>query len=236
MAVKKSIFVSLREGYSYLDSLQEAESFRKEVLDELNEFVFSGLYTKYRDRRAFLDLENKYADTEVIASKMGISEGGVRQARKRISEDAYKYLGSDVVDRILHGSEKECKIVQDNIRVITYTLSDNDVLLNHVKKVVKNSYIGSGTEEFDLRDCKNEIVLLSMFTMTRLDYLLENIDYDKMDYLVRLLDNKVIDSTSRMTLLKYLSSRITLKDTVVMLNDLVNMSKNNKSINNKNNE
>ena len=67
MGNKKSIFSQIRTGYSYLTSsgLDKTQPFRLKALQQLEDFVYSGSYTKYRNKSLFLDLHQ--TGTEICA-------------------------------------------------------------------------------------------------------------------------------------------------------------------------
>lgn len=206
MGNKKSIFSQIRTGYSYLTSsgLDKTQPFRLKALQQLEDFVYSGSYTKYRNKSLFLDLESK--DDSVIAKQLQMSVAGVRQARKRVSEDAFKVLGFDVVDRILYNDAHACELVMDNLNLLRSSSSDAEFVLYEVKERLVNSYIGDGTSSFNLLDCKNEMLFLSLFTVNRFSDLVSKLDSEKINYLLRLLDGDVDNIEDRFIALKYIAS------------------------------
>lgn len=206
MGNKKSIFSQIQTGYSYLTSsgLDKTQPFRLKALQQLEDFVYSGSYTKYRNKSLFLDLESK--DDSVIAKQLQMSVAGVRQARKRVSEDALKVLGFDVVDRILYNDAHACELVMDNLNLLRSSSSNAEFILYEVKERLVNSYIGDRTSSFNLLDCKNEMLFLSLFTVNRFSDLVSKLDSEKINYLLRLLDGDVDNIEDRFIALKYITS------------------------------
>lgn len=203
MSNTKSIFSNLRHAISYLNSDSEVknEPFRKETLSSLRSFVYSGCYTKYRNKTMFLEIEDLKDDE--IAKRLKISVAGVRQARKRISEDAYDLLGYDVTDNILYGDEKICESIQASISILVYVCTNDNFLFSDVVSRFEDSYIGDGTEKFSLSSCRNEMLFLRLYTLKPFSELVSILDSERLNYLIRVLNGDV-DSGERLLVLKYL--------------------------------
>ena len=206
MANKKSIFSQIRHGYSYLNEsdLNKTEPLRLKTLDLLKSFVYEGSYSKYRNKSLFLTLEDE--PDKVIAHKLNMTVAGVRQARKRLSEDAFKILGYDVVDKILYGDIRSCSLISDNLNLLRDSSNDDEFILYEIKERIEGSYIGDGTSTFNLLDCKNEMLFLSLFTVNRFSDFLSNLDSEKINYLLRLLDGRVDNTEDKFIALKYMRS------------------------------
>lgn len=206
MANKKSIFSQIRHGYSYLNEsdLNKTEPLRLKTLDLLKSFVYEGSYSKYRNKSLFLTLEDE--PDKVIAHKLNMTVAGVRQARKRLSEDAFKVLGYDVVDKILYDDIRSCSLISDNLNLLRDSSNDDEFILYEIKERIEGSYIGDGTSTFNLLDCKNEMLFLSLFTVNRFSDFLSNLDSEKINYLLRLLDGRVDNTEDKFIALKYMRS------------------------------
>ena len=206
MANKKSIFSQIRHGYSYLNEsdLNKTEPLRLKTLDLLKSFVYEGSYSKYRNKSLFLTLEDE--PDKVIAHKLNMTVAGVRQARKRLSEDVFKVLGYDVVDKILYGDIRSCSLISDNLNLLRDSSNDDEFILYEIKERIEGSYIGDGTSTFNLLDCKNEMLFLSLFTVNRFSDFLSNLDSEKINYLLRLLDGRVDNTEDKFIALKYMRS------------------------------
>lgn len=206
MANKKSIFSQIRHGYSYLNEsdLNKTEPLRFKTLDLLKSFVYEGSYSKYRNKSLFLTLEDE--PDKVIAHKLNMTVAGVRQARKRLSEDAFKVLGYGVVDKILYGDIRSCSLISDNLNLLRDSSNDDEFILYEIKERIEGSYIGDGTSTFNLLDCKNEMLFLSLFTVNRFSDFLSNLDSEKINYLLRLLDGRVDNTEDKFIALKYMRS------------------------------
>lgn len=218
MANKKNIFSNLRTATYYFAGLSEVEPFRLETLSILKKFIYGGSYTKYQNRDRFLELEP--LDDTKIARQLAISVAGVRQARKRISEEAYKLLGDDIVDRVMFGSQHECDLIRDNISILEFVLSDKEYIFSDIKDRLNDSYIGTGDSVFPLSACKHELLFLSLFSINRFGWFLDRLDFEKINYLLRLLDNKVDNVSDRMIALKFVNSTTNTEGLAKMLRDL----------------
>ena len=224
MKRRTSIFSRIREASKLLDVKEEQDTnYRMEVLEELKDFVYDGAYTKYRNKRILLDHEMIGSSSKVIARKMKISEEAVRLARKRVSDDLYAVLGEDVVERITLGDLDECKTVYDDIQAIKYMYHINDFLLDSVMDCLDNAYIGDGKEKFDLSDCRDELAFLSMFTFMRFNLLVEALDSDKLNHIIRLIKGEgTYAEGDRLQVLKYITSAKSVKDANTLLIKFIN--------------
>lgn len=225
MSHKKSIFVNIRNGQSYLTEtgLDKSQGFRLKTLNLLEDFVYGGSYTKYRNKDLFLSMETY--DDKFIARKLNMTVAGVRQTRKRLSEEVYNLLGNDVIERILYGDEHACELVSDNIMLLK-TSSNEEFVLSEIKERLVNAYIGDGSSEFNLRDCKNEMTFLSLFTISRFSSLVEKLDSEKLNYIIRLLDGQVKNVDDRFIALKYMTSNKSLEELFNLLRESSNSIKN----------
>lgn len=207
MANQKSVFACIRDGFSYIDenSRSEDNSFRRDILNEIESFVYNGEYTNYRNKEKFLALEREKYSSEEMAKKLKVSVGGIRQARKRISQDAFSVLGADVFEKVLYGDAHDCSVVHDNLKVLNDIYSSSEFILDEIVEKLKDTYFGDGTETFDLLDCQNEMLFLSLFTTSRVSHLIENLDSDKLNYLLRLIYGKKDTITEKMLVLKYIA-------------------------------
>ena len=224
MTGRTNIFSKLRKASKLLDVKEEQDTkYRIEVLEELKDFVYGGSYTKYRSKQILLEHEMIGSSSKVIAKRMKISEEAVRLARKRVSDDLYAVLGEDVVERITLGKIHDCKSVYNNIQTIKYMYHINDFLLDSVMDCLDNAYIGDGKEKFDLSDCRDELAFLSMFTFMRFNLLVEALDSDKLNYIIRLIKGEgAYAEGDRLQVLKYITSAKSVKDANTLLIKFIN--------------
>lgn len=223
MGNKKSIFTCIRHGMTYLSEKKDEETAsRLKTLKLLEDFVYSGSYTKYRNKDVFLSMESE--NDKVIAKKLGVSIAGVRQARKRLSEEVFTLLGDDVVDKILHGDIRACQLITDNILLLKSTANE-EFIISEIEERLSNAYIGEGTAEFNLRDCRDEMAFLSLFTLNRFSYLVNNLDSEKLNYIMRLINGDVRNANDKFVALKYMTSDKSFEDAVHSLQDYATSSK-----------
>lgn len=224
MTGRTNIFSKLRKASKLLDVKEEQDTnYRMEVLEELKDFVYGGSYTKYRNKQILLEHEMIGSSSKVIARKMKISEEAVRLARKRVSDDLYAVLGEDVVERITLGKIHDCKSVYNNIQTIKYMYHINDFLLDSVMDCLDNAYIGDGKDKFDLSDCRDELAFLSMFTFMRFNLLVEALDSDKLNHIIRLIKGEgAYAEGDRLKVLKYITSAKSVKDANTLLIKFIN--------------
>ena len=228
---RKSIFSRLDEASDLLDEKGEQDTnYRLEVLKELKEFVYDGNYTKYRNKRSLLDYERFGTKTKLIAQNMNMTSEAVRLARKRVSDDLYAVLGEDVVERIVSGSINECNSIYNDIQAVRYMYGTYDFILESVIGCLDNAYIGSGKEKFELTDCRDELIFLSMFTFRRFELLVETLDSDKLNYVIRLINGEgVYDEGDRLKVLKYITSAKSVKDSCDHIRKVIDSRKEEKN-------
>ena len=224
MVKRTNIFSKLRKASKLLDVTEGRDTkYRREVLEELKDFVYDGAYTRYRNKRILLDHEMIGSSSKVIAKRMEVTKDAVRLARKRVSDDLYAVLGEDVVERITLGKIHDCKSVYNNIQTIKYMYHINDFLLDSVMDCLDNAYIGDRKEKFDLSDCKDELAFLSMFTFMRFNLLVEALDSDKLNHIIRLIKGEgAYAEGDRLQVLKYITSAKSVKDANTLLIKFIN--------------
>lgn len=204
MANTKSIFSALKSSFTYLESEKSSKENKRrlEVLTALKDFIYTGCYTTYKNKEVFL--QNEELKDTILAQKLGISVGGVRQARKRISQDAYSALGLNVTDLILYGTDKDCDSVIMSIKVLSYIYMTKTFMFNEVLDKLKDSYIGDNTEVFELSDCRLEMLFLRFYTIQQFTTMVGMLNSDKLNYLVNILEGDSDSSGIKLKLLKYL--------------------------------
>lgn len=217
MSNVKTIFVQLRDGFNYLNSsgLAESEPVRLTTLNLVSDFVFEGNYTDYKKKELFLSCENE--SDKVISKILKISEAGVRQVRKRVSEDAFSVLGHDVVNKILYSDIRYCKTISDNVKLLTVSSNLEDFFLPEIIERINSSYLGEGVSKFDLLNCKNELLFLSLFTLNQFSAFISNLDSEKLNYILRLISGEEKDNPDRLTAVKFMTDASHGKDIAKML-------------------
>lgn len=220
---RKSIFNRVNEAYDLLDKKGGSDvDIRLEVLDALKDFVYAGNYTKYRSKGSLLDYERIGTKTKLIAQNMNMTAEAVRLARKRVSDDLYAVLGEDVIERIVSGAISECLSVRQSIEVYDYAYTTYDFLLEETMDCLDNAYIGDGKEEFELTDCMDELAFLSMFTLVRLDWIVDKLDTDKLNYIIRLVKGRgSYPEGNRLKVLKYITSVKSIRDSNILIRKFI---------------
>lgn len=224
MVKRTNIFSKLRKASKLLDVKEEQDTkYRIEVLEELKDFVYGGSYTKYRNKQILLEHEMIGSSSKIIADKMQITQEAVRLARKRVSDDLYAVLGEDIVERIVSGSISECNSIYNDMQALNYMYHINDFILESVMDCLDNAYIGSGKEKFKLTDCRDELAFLSIFTLKRLDLLVDKLDTDKLNYVIQVIKgNGGCSEGDRLKVLKYITSATSVRDSNILLINFLN--------------
>ena len=215
---RRSFFSLIRYIDEMLCISSDTEEFRVKTYKKLKSFAYSGVYSSYKNACEFLSIENKSAN--FIASSLGVSKDTVFQIRKRLSDSLYELLGDDVADVILNGTERNCKSLCDSIDVLKKVNSDVSFILDGVKRKLEESYIGDIDASFDLIECKNELIFLSLFTTKRFVDMVSKLDSEKINYLLRIISGDIKNSTDRNIVLKFLDSNDNTSSICSLLNEL----------------
>ena len=215
---RRSFFSLMKYVDDMLSVSSDTEEFRIKTYKKLKSFVNSGVYSTYKKASEFLAIEDKSAD--YIASKLGVSKNSVFQIRKRLSDSLYELLGDDVADVILNGTERNCRSLCESIDVLKKVNSDVSFILDGVKRKLEESYIGDIDASFDLHECKNELIFLSLFTTKRFVDIVSKLDSEKINYLLRIISGDIKNSTDRNIVLKFLDSNDNTSAICSLLNEL----------------
>lgn len=205
--VQRSIFIAIRQAYSYLENSDSCglKDMRLKTLDMLRDFVYEGSYTDYRKKGILLECERKGLDIRDTAIKLDVSPEAVRQVRKRISTDAYDKLGLDVVDKVRYGDKHTLSVVQRSINTLSHLSYHGSCLIDGIERTIKDSYIGDSSLEFTLNECIREADFLRLYNLNTFYKAMENLDSDKLNFLLRLLAGDSGTVESRLGLLGYVS-------------------------------
>lgn len=199
----RSVFTALRRTKSYLVGLGDDVSQRQvEVFKELTSFVKSGIYTDYSKKDIFLSFEG--ASDDIIAIKLDVTENAVRKIRSRISNDAYNAIGSDVFELIESGIEENLNDVSLRLKVAYNNFSTSTLFPAELIGLIRQSSLDEKSFEFE--DCLPELNLLRWLSIPKMVDVMSNVDTDRLNYILRVLDNQDGTLADRMKIATYICS------------------------------
>lgn len=199
----RNVFSQLREGLQYVPHHPDSK-IRLEVLNSIRDFVYSGWYTDYRKKE--LLLSNELESQETLSQILGISKDGVRQVKKRISDDALKAIGKDTIHDVVYEGLDRVKVAKSNMEVlISLTKEKNGLVLPNVIELIQRSVLFDEVKTFDYKECRNELLFLNQYSTNRLRWGLPNLDLDKLVFLMAVVDGKVEGHQERINVVKTIS-------------------------------
>lgn len=205
--VQRSIFIAIRQAYSYIenDDSCDLKDMRLKTLNMLRDFIYEGSYTDYRKKGILLECESKELSVDATAIKLDVTPEAVRQVRKRVSTDAYNKLGLDIVDKVKYGDKHTLSVVQRSINTLSHLNYHGSCLIEGIERTIRDAYIGDSTLEFTLNECIREADFLRLYNLNTFYKALEGLDTDKLNYLLRLLNEESGTVENRLGLLGYVS-------------------------------
>jgi len=188
----KSIFVKLALVRDILDA---SETERLAIFSRVSSYVYKGDYADYGKKDIFLSCVN--SSDSIVGMKLGIAVEAVRKIRSRMSLQAYSVIGEETLDKIATGTITEL----DEIRRDFDILEKNPVSVKaemlfpgeFLSLIRKYSLVDS---EYNIADCKYELALLHWMSLKKIGELLDNIDVDRMQYLLKVINNETFSVTT----------------------------------------
>ena len=196
----RSVFTALRRTKSYLSG-NGAETNEKqfEAYKELYEFIFSGSYTDYSKKDIFLSFEG--ASDDIIAVKLNLTVNAVRKVRSRISNDAYRALGTDIFELIESTEKEKWDEALLRIKVASNNFTTANLFPAELINLIRQSSIEESSFEFE--DCLPELNLLRWLSIPKMIDVMSNVDADRLNYILKVLDGKVGTISDRMKIANY---------------------------------
>lgn len=160
---------------------------RLELLEQIEDLIRDGKFGCPKNLKKFAD--NMYMHDDDIASLLGISQSGVRQFKRRLSNSVIKELGENVVEDILYGEKDVLRMVERKLIVASADISSRDIVCNTIIDSVKDG--NSKNLSYNLEDCSAELRYISKFSNRAMKSALYDLDISKVSYIISILDGDV---------------------------------------------
>lgn len=198
----RTIFTGLRKTKSYLQSLgDEADKQQLILIKSLESFVYSGCYSNYNKKDIFLKFES--LDDDVIAVKLGMTIEAVRKVRSRLSTEAYRVVGGDIFDLIIQCTEEGLKEATVRLQIAGHAFNTYNLFPSELIERIRLSKLEDS--EFEFSDCIPELNLLRWLSLPKMSDVMSNVDADRLNYILRVLDDETGTISERIKFCEFLS-------------------------------
>lgn len=157
---------------------------RYELMQRLSDYVYSGDYSTYRYKE--IVLQNWTLSNELLAYKIGITQGRLRAIRSQFSNEIEKRVGSDIIDNILKNTESSLLKAEKVLDTVEVDCTVANLFPTEVVKYIKER--SNGDIEYELKDCINEVKFLKKHSMFTIKNEIADLDVNKINYLLRVLN------------------------------------------------
>lgn len=179
------MFSKIKEIEYVLDIQGNAQ--QKVIMKEIVEYLNNGNYTSYSRKADFLALWR--LPNDIIAEKLLMTEGGVRQVASRLTKDFYGKVGYDLFELLLENDEHKLQVLTFMLTVLNK--GQRGVVEQYPLELVRAvDYSGKSMNTYPLSSCFPEMIVLYHLRKERIQEVVDKLDADKLCYLLSVLDNK----------------------------------------------
>jgi hypothetical protein len=176
--------------FTVIDSVEKSakNSGNKEQLElamETKNFVKTTSIIKRKNWDVIRNFWNK-PDT-LIAERTGIKESNIRGIKKQVSDQIIALLGKDFISNMVVGSPEGVKDCKYRLSVLQENKKVSNFFPYEFVDAVQNASVEI---DFETRDCKAELDFLKRFSLPSFTKQLQELDPDKVAYLLRVLDRQ----------------------------------------------
>lgn len=180
----------------------ETNTYKMKLFNELNEFLYSGDFTSYKNKAQFLKVATM--SDSVIAKTMKQSEGAIRKTRMRLTEEFYKCVDMHYLEIIEFGTDVEAKTALREFQFIKMGVKAKDLFLDDLLTLINDAQYED--DVFEVGDCKYELTLLNWLTTEKIKSLMTNVDITRLGYLLKVIDGKAGTAKDRANVLRVILS------------------------------
>lgn len=188
-------FMELKEDIYERRAKEEADCWL-----DINVLIRSGQYQSYKKGSDLVNLSLDGYSTESIANKLGINEGTVRVHKRNVSNELYMIFGKEFFD-LFSSYNKNKEQIDVTVKFAKSRLSGSNYLVDllplEVISQVRQHTNGAEDVEFDLYECKSEANFLIKFCKTSLANDIQELNKDKLAYLLKVMESKDITADQR---------------------------------------
>lgn len=177
---------------------------RVALFNRFKDYVVRGSYFSYSKHDILFS--HLFDNDIVLASKLDVSDMAVRKLRSTLSQELYKAVGADVVDKILWGSESELRDVTKTLDLAEIELSVSDMFPAELLKFVRDQSAGD-ENTYEIGDFDRELGFFKKFLMKSMKTEALDCDMSKLGFILRSLSTGTWDSQTN----KYIVDRLLFK-------------------------
>lgn len=177
---------------------------RVTLFNRFKDYVVRGSYFSYSKHDILFS--HLFDNDIVLASKLDVSDMAVRKLRSTLSQELYKTVGVDIVDKILWGSEYELRDVATTLDLAEIELSVADMFPAELLKFVRDQSAGN-ENSYEIGDFDKELGFFKKFLMKSMKTEALDCDVNKLGFILRSLSTGTWDSQIN----KYIVDRLLFK-------------------------
>lgn len=177
---------------------------RVALFNRFKDYVVRGSYFSYSKHDILFS--HLFDNDIVLASKLDVSDMAVRKLRSTLSQELYKTVGVDIVDKILWGSEYELRDVATTLDLAEIELSVADMFPAELLKFVRDQSAGN-ENSYEIGDFDKELGFFKKFLMKSMKTEALDCDVNKLGFILRSLSTGTWDSQIN----KYIVDRLLFK-------------------------
>jgi hypothetical protein len=189
--VKKYYVTPIGESITYTDSTQR-------LLLKLIRFVQDGRYVSSSTATAFICMNFRMSSVQLakawnLENNAEKSANTFRSQISTLSRKYYKLFGGGVYNAFMNQINEELAVIDMKLAVMCgKDVMFCDIFLSEMEEYCKD-YSETVSYDFDIEDCKAELVLMGKLTRNNFETAFGRKDAKKLGYILRVLNTPVIN-------------------------------------------
>ena len=159
-----------------------------DIYSSVEKFVRDGRYSSYRKASELATMRLSNYSEEAIAAQLSINVGTVRTHTRNVSNELYQLFGTNFLGMLSNYAEHRREVNSVMYRVKHQGEMAISYVLPEAISVAKGRQ--STPKDFPMSDCSREIDFLRRYSREFLSKALEEVDIDRLMYLIDILDGK----------------------------------------------
>lgn len=164
------------------------------VYVNLEKYVLGCKYSKYKYASVLVRMLLEGRSEQDISNTLGISESTIRYHESTsLSKKLYEIFGKDFFSLMKDYKENKRDIDRRLFLALRSDTSRYDYCMSDVISEVKKRIVeikDGLVEDFDIRDCADELAFISKYSLSNMRKDLSNLDLHKLEYLMKILDGE----------------------------------------------
>lgn len=164
------------------------------VYVNLEKYVLGCKYSKYKYASVLVRMLLEGRSEQDISNTLGISESTIRYHESTsLSKKLYEIFGKDFFSLMKDYKENKRDIDRRLFLALRSDTSRYDYCMSDVISEVKKRIVeikDDLVEDFDIRDCADELAFISKYSLSNMRKDLSNLDLHKLEYLMKILDGE----------------------------------------------